>query len=663
MVTDPLPSTSITPDGLTSAAVSSSTPMPSRAGDCATSASSRPIRFRCSKCWSMITPGSRPRPALIWVMRCFGVVPLVPNATMWLLMAEAPALVPATISPCRCRSMMARPRAVPPITLERRSWLPPVMKMPVASRTASIAGRLVRLLPGERPQAAHIGDAELSEEGPIQLGRLVAERGRGGDDRHPRIGPAGQRGEARQDLALSQLVLGAADDQQVPGAWRRRPPWEACRAAAYRRARSDGEVSAVVSSPDGRRSRGTHRAARLLRGARRRAVGHRRRAARRLPRGGPAPPSRTAATASPLATRRTAVLNRAWRELRDPLRRLHYDHALERGTAATLAWPLDSDEAPSPPLDGAASRARAPPSRWHQPQWRSVARLPRPGRGLHGRAQRAERLDRGQPHRRRGLARAPRALLAALRGRLLPRSGPDRRLDRRAGAAGRAGRHLRHAGAAPTCGRPTCSTGMFLRGIGFLRRGRGVSPPAAASADGSTASCGRCWASSATSACGRARSRIGPRRPSCCSTTWRRSRWSRASPTCGPRSWPCAGPAMSAAPRSSSSGSRPQPVTEPARWFSIVQLLTEAGQLDRASVAAGGDRTRRSSGGARPPPDRRRSRCGASRLRVVGWFVRASVPQCGSERAAATTRRRITDRPIIHCRLTLSLRACARLRR
>ena len=38
------------------------------------------------------------------------------------------------------------------------------------------------------------------------------------------------------------------------------------------------------------------------------------------------------ATASQLATRRTAVLNRAWRELRDPLRRLHYDHDLERGT-------------------------------------------------------------------------------------------------------------------------------------------------------------------------------------------------------------------------------------------------------------------------------------------------------------------------------------------
>ncbi|HEX6655284.1 MAG TPA: hypothetical protein VF153_03630, partial [Candidatus Limnocylindria bacterium] len=27
-----------------------------------------------------------------------------------------------------------------------------------------------------------------------------------------------------------------------------------------------------------------------------------------------------------------------------------------------------------------------------------------------------------------------------------------------------------------------------------------------------------------------------------------------------------------------------EPITEPARWFSLVQLLTEAGQLDRASL-------------------------------------------------------------------------------
>ena len=71
-----------------------------------------------------------------------------------------------------------------------------------------------------------------------------------------------------------------------------------------------------------------------------------------------------------LATRRTSVLNRAWSELRDPVRRLHYDHALERGTAATLAWPLGADEAPSPRRQRTAARpARTP---WHMPEFRSV---------------------------------------------------------------------------------------------------------------------------------------------------------------------------------------------------------------------------------------------------------------------------------------------------
>src|SRR6188472_17660 len=74
------------------------------------------------------------------------------------------------------------------------------------------------------------------------------------------------------------------------------------------------------------------------------------------------------ATASQLATRRTAVLNRAWRELRDPLRRLHYDHDLERGTAATLAWPLEADETPAPARRRRVPRAAQPTSEWHQPQ-------------------------------------------------------------------------------------------------------------------------------------------------------------------------------------------------------------------------------------------------------------------------------------------------------
>jgi DnaJ domain len=70
-----------------------------------------------------------------------------------------------------------------------------------------------------------------------------------------------------------------------------------------------------------------------------------------------------------LATRRTSILNRAWSELRDPLRRLHYDRSLERGSAATLAWPLAADEAAQPPRRRATATAA---SRWHLPQWRNV---------------------------------------------------------------------------------------------------------------------------------------------------------------------------------------------------------------------------------------------------------------------------------------------------
>ncbi len=77
-----------------------------------------------------------------------------------------------------------------------------------------------------------------------------------------------------------------------------------------------------------------------------------------------------------LATRRTSLLNRAWSELRDPLRRRAYDGALERGQAATVAWPNTAGE----PQRAGATRARRPrrgrataePSPWHQPAWRSV---------------------------------------------------------------------------------------------------------------------------------------------------------------------------------------------------------------------------------------------------------------------------------------------------
>ena len=79
------------------------------------------------------------------------------------------------------------------------------------------------------------------------------------------------------------------------------------------------------------------------------------------------------APSSEIATRRTSVLNRAWAELRDPVRRLHYDHALESGRADTLQWPLGDGE----PARTRRHRRRriepGEPSPWHQPQWRSVA--------------------------------------------------------------------------------------------------------------------------------------------------------------------------------------------------------------------------------------------------------------------------------------------------
>ena len=79
------------------------------------------------------------------------------------------------------------------------------------------------------------------------------------------------------------------------------------------------------------------------------------------------------APSSDVATRRTSLLNRAWSELRDPLRRLHYDRALDRGTAATVDWPLDEGEIPRPPRPRRRRLEPLEPSPWHQPQWRSVA--------------------------------------------------------------------------------------------------------------------------------------------------------------------------------------------------------------------------------------------------------------------------------------------------
>ncbi|HEV8054140.1 MAG TPA: J domain-containing protein [Candidatus Limnocylindrales bacterium] len=80
------------------------------------------------------------------------------------------------------------------------------------------------------------------------------------------------------------------------------------------------------------------------------------------------------APSSEIATRRTSTLNRAWAELRDPLRRLHYDHALEAGRADTLEWPLDTGEAARRPRPHRPVRSEpGVPSPWHQPHLRSAS--------------------------------------------------------------------------------------------------------------------------------------------------------------------------------------------------------------------------------------------------------------------------------------------------
>ena len=79
------------------------------------------------------------------------------------------------------------------------------------------------------------------------------------------------------------------------------------------------------------------------------------------------------APSSEVATRRTSTLNRAWAELRDPARRLHYDRALRGGTAPTLDWPLEPGQARRAPRRRVRRARIDEPSPWHQPQWRWVS--------------------------------------------------------------------------------------------------------------------------------------------------------------------------------------------------------------------------------------------------------------------------------------------------
>ena len=283
-----------------------------------------------------------------------------------------------------------------------------------------------------------------------------------------------------------------------------------------------------------------------------------------------------------LATRRTSVLNRAWGALRDPVRRLHYDHDLERGKAATLDWPLGADEAPSAARPRRAN-VRPTRTRWHTPEFRSVHgfRIPTQVFLAGPSAQNAwivtNQIDGEdwRDHRERYWLRFAAAHYHD-RGRTDDWLGALERLVELEGTYETLVRaDLRHA---------YVTAQEYLRGTGFLRavamRYAGGSPQ-------------RSWVD---------------RELRALLAEYRDARVRRGRPEDRaeaaelllnylealemPPAFADVRAAIMAHVRAGHVGRASElleraveaPISEPARWFSLVQLLTEAGQLDRASA-------------------------------------------------------------------------------
>jgi curved DNA-binding protein CbpA len=287
--------------------------------------------------------------------------------------------------------------------------------------------------------------------------------------------------------------------------------------------------------------------------------------------------------AGSLATRRTSILNRAWAELRDPLRRLHYDRDLERGGAQTLGWPLDADERARAPRPRRAAVRLAEPSRWHQPEWRNVAgfRVPAEVFMAGPARQNAWILEHHiagedwRDHSERYWLR-----FAAEHYRERGRSDDwigalERLVDLDRGYETLVRANLRQAYVA---------TGSLLRGIGFLRRVAERYPPETSQ---------RRWIDRELRVLlGEFRDRRVRRGPADRRAESAELLLNFLEALGMEPGFPDVRAAIAAHRRAGHPGRAAElvervvvaPVTEPARWFSLVQLLTEAGQLDRASV-------------------------------------------------------------------------------
>ena len=217
-MTAPRPITWIVWSACTIAHVSSSSPMPSRDGEPATIASSRPMRPRCSKCWSITSPWRMPRPAESCAMRFLGVEPDRPNATMCEAMALAPADVPASTAPRSCarneRVAEARPghhrgqpRLVPAGEVDAR-WRPAAPRPTTGSSASSrSSGRspVTVPMPSSRNSSRYISVASSPSEEAVEMTTTCPS------------GPPGELREPRQDRLVAELVLGAADHHHRPG--------------------------------------------------------------------------------------------------------------------------------------------------------------------------------------------------------------------------------------------------------------------------------------------------------------------------------------------------------------------------------------------------------------------------------------------------------------
>jgi curved DNA-binding protein CbpA len=248
-------------------------------------------------------------------------------------------------------------------------------------------------------------------------------------------------------------------------------------------------------------------------------------------------------TATGLATRRTSLLNRAWSELRDPARRRAYDGALERGEAATVAWPVTAGE---PPRAGSTVRR---PRRGGWPPSR-VRGISPPGDRSRA-ASAAVYLDQPEAQRRwivehhiEGRTGATTgSAIGSARRRPLPRAG---RLDDWVGARGLveidrsfdtlARSNLRSAYEATD---RHLAGATFWPGRRALARGERGRP-------GSSARCARCSRTFASGMSVAARRQIGSNADRC-STTRRSGHGADAS-------------------RPARRGARPSPSRPPSRW-------------------------------------------------------------------------------------------------